>query len=105
MDFLTWVTPLLMVAFGVAVKRWPALAGLPNQLIWLFNLAIGVLAKLVGPEPAHAGFFGDMWNGLGWLWPPIQVVIARQIYETFIRPSEQIAGVEPVPVTTFRKKK
>jgi len=101
MDFLPWLTPLIMLAFGIAVKRWPLLAKIPNQLIWLGNLIIGIAAKLLGPDEAHAGFFTTAWNGLGWLWPPIQVIVARLLYETFVRPTEELTGQE-APV---RKKK
>lgn len=91
MDFLPWLTPLIMVVWGMMVKRLPFLEKLPNQAIWLCNLIIGIAAKLVAPTDAHAGgFFSTAASALGWLWPPLQVVIARQVYETFVRPTEQL---------------
>jgi len=93
-----WITPILMVLLGIAVKRFPALAKVPNQLIVWLNLALGILVKLVAPAEAHAAGFGGTFLGhtLGWLWPPVQAAIARLIYETFIRPTEELAGVGPV---------
>lgn len=101
MDFMPWITPLVMLLFGVAVKRFPFLAGLPNNLIWVGNLVIGILSKLVAPVPAEAGgFFSALGAGLGWLLPPLQVMLARMVYETFVRPTEELAGVPPLHSTT-----
>lgn len=106
MDFLTWLTPLLMVLFGIAVKRFPFLASVPNNLIWLCNLILGVLAKLVGPTDAEAGgFFTAAAQGLGWLWPVVQTMIARQLYETFVRPVEDLSGVGVPPMVNTKKRK
>jgi len=97
MDWLPWLTPFIMLLFGIAVKRFPFLAGIPNNLIWLCNLILGIAAKLAGPTDAEAGgFFSVAWKSLGWLWPPLQVMIARQLYETFVRPTEELAGVDPL---------
>ena len=97
MDFLPWLTPLVMLLFGVAVKRFPFLAGLPNNMIPILNLVLGILAKLAMPTEAHAGgFFSAAAHGLGWLWPPFQVIVARLLYETFVRPTEELAGVGPL---------
>jgi hypothetical protein len=102
-----WVTPILMVLFGIAVKRFPFLAKVPNQLIPWINLVLGILVKLVAPTEAHAaGISGTFLGHLaGWLWPPIQVALARLLYETFVRPSEELAGVGIPPSTEPKKKR
>ena len=95
-ELLAWVTPVIMLLFGIAVKRFPVFEKLPNALIWLGNLLIGIAAKLVAGDPANAGTGQAMASSFGWLWPFLQAIFARQIYETFVRPTEQLAGIEPI---------
>ncbi len=97
MTNLEWIMPIVMLLFGIAIKRFPLLKSLPNQIIPWLNLLLGILAKLISPSEAHAGgFLSGAAHVLGWLWPPVQVAIARLIYETFVRPSEELAGVGPL---------
>jgi hypothetical protein len=106
MNVLDWIMPIVMMLWGILVKRWSFLERLPNQLIWLCNLIIGYATKLLTPAEAHAaGFGGTIGHALGWAWPTIQVVLARLLYETFIRPSEELAGVGIPPPTEVKKKK
>jgi hypothetical protein len=101
-----WITPILMVLFGIAVKRFPFLAKIPNQLIPWLNLVIGFLIKLIAPTDANAGINGTfLGHVVGWLWPPVQVALARIVYETFVRPSEELAGVGIPPPTVVKKRK
>jgi hypothetical protein len=94
---LNWLTPILMVLLGIAIKRFPFLKTVANNLIPWINLVVGVLIKLIAPAEAHAGVGGTFLGHVaGWLWPPVQVALARIIYETFVRPTEEMAGVPPV---------
>ena len=94
MDYfnLIWV-PLILMVWSLAVKYHPALAKWPNAIIPWLNTALALLLKLVTPEPAHAGVFGALGSGLGWLWAPVQAVIAAQIYECWVRPVIEHYGI------------
>lgn len=80
------VIPLALVIWGLFVKYYPPLAKIPNALISYLNVALAIIAQFVIPEPAHAGVGGAVASSLGWLWPPVQQVIAAQIYERWVRP-------------------
>lgn len=102
-DFFPLITTAVMVLFGIAVKRFPILASLPNNLIWLCNLIIGVFSKLVAPVDVEAaGFFGPFTASIGWLWPILQVLLARSFYETVIKPTEELAGAQSDLVVSGR---
>lgn len=88
---------VLMVAWGIAVRYLPALKAWPNRLIPWMNVIIGLLVKLATPEQAHAGIFGGLGHSLGWMIVPFQVVIARQVFETWIRPTLEHVGVVGFP--------
>jgi len=87
----------LMFLWGFAVRYLPALKDWPNRLIVIMTGAIGVLAKLVAPEQANAGFFNDLGHSLGWLVVPAEQIIARQIFETFVKPILEHLGIRGFP--------
>jgi hypothetical protein len=83
---------VVMVVWGLVVKFVPALERVPNNLIWLQNTIIGILARIAAPEDAEAaGFLGAVGKGLvatfGPMLPIVQAMFARQVFETFIRPT------------------
>ena len=95
MDLVTnpFLVTFLIAAWGLAVKYLPALKNVPNRLTPLVTLLAAILAKIATPEPAHAGgFFSSIGHSLGWLLPPIQVFVQRQIYETWIKPTLEHLG-------------
>ena len=59
------VLTLAQLLFGFAIKRLPALEGVPNKLIPLFNGVLALLIKLAGPGEAHASGLGDSLKGFG----------------------------------------
>lgn len=85
---------LLMFIWGLAVKHWPLLKPIPNNLMPFMNLVIGIIAKLAAPEPANAfdlsGAAAIVANALGWFLPLVQVIAARQLHETFFRPAHEL---------------
>jgi len=57
-----WFSPfaaVAMVLFGIAVKYFPPLAKIPNEIIAWLNTAIFVIATTAGIEIAHASLLGD----------------------------------------------
>jgi hypothetical protein len=102
MDFLTsplFVT-LVMLAWGIVVRYNPSLKDLPNRLIVWMNVAIGVLAKLLAPDVAEAaGFFPTLGAQLGWFIVPLQTIAARQLFETFVKPTLEHVGILGFPAT------
>jgi hypothetical protein len=94
---------ILMFLYGIAVKYIPALKEWPNRLIVWGNLLIGILAKLVAPEPAHAGFFSDLGHSIGWTVVPLEAFLARGIYETFVRPTLEHFGIMGFPSHAVKK--
>lgn len=51
---MDWITILVQLAFGWAVKKWPVLATWPNKLIPVFNFILAILIKLSGVTAVHA---------------------------------------------------
>lgn len=87
------IVPLVMLLWSLVVKYHPKLASLPNALIPYFNLVLGLLGQLVHPAPANAGFLTALGSGFSLLWPPIQTVIAAQVYERWVRPVIEHFGI------------
>ena len=93
----------LMLVWGLAVRYLPQLKEWPNRLIPWMTLLIGVFAKLVAPEEAHAGVFGDLGRSLGWMVVPLESLIARQIFETWVKPTLESIGVVGYPAHALKK--
>lgn len=91
------VVSTVMLLFGIVVKYWPAMKEFPNRLIVVCNLVIGLAMKLLTPEQAHAGFFQDLGHSLGTVVIPLEAILARQMYETFLRPILEHFGITGYP--------
>ena len=80
------ITILIQLAFGYAVKHWPALKAWPNKLIPVMNLVVGILVQLAGPALAHAQAGTDGPAHPGWwaVWCFIQPVIVNTLLSTGI---------------------
>lgn len=88
------LTTLALMAWGLVVKYVPQLKNVPNRLLPYMNLVIAVLIKIAAPQDANAGLFGGFFtkigSNLGWLLPFIQTILARQVYETWGRPTAEM---------------
>ena len=98
------VVSLIMMLWGVFVRYFPAMKDFPNRAIWVTNIIIGILAKLVAPDPANAGAFGDVVKNIGWLIVPAQAMLARLLFETFLKPSLEQVGILGYPATPVEGK-
>lgn len=96
------VVTALMFTWGICVRYMPALKDWPNRLIVVGTAVIGVLAKLVAPEVAHAGAFGHFAHSLGWALIPLQQIVARQVFETFVKPLLEHAGIVGYPAPPLK---
>ena len=97
------IVPLILAVWGIAVKYWPFLERVPNNLIPWINTALAILLKIAIPEPAHAGGWGNLggWaHSLGWLLPMVQAAIARAMWQTWGRPTLDQAKIRPVGYET-----
>jgi hypothetical protein len=85
------LTTGVLFAWGLLVKRIPALKALPNNLIPYMNLAIAVVGKLVTAEPANSSCLGcKIVATMGWWLPLAQTTAAYLVYEAFVRPGEKL---------------
>lgn len=95
----------LMLVWGLLVRYAPFMQSWPNRMLPWMNLAIGVLAKLIAPETAHASVFSDLGHSLGWLIVPVEQILARQVFETFIKPTLEHFGIVGYPAAPVEKAK
>lgn len=96
------VVSTIMLLWGIAVRYAPKLKDWPNRLIVWMNIAIGILAKLVAPEPAHAGFFSALGQSLGALIVPFEALLARAVFEGFVKPTLEHFGVKGFPAKPIK---
>jgi hypothetical protein len=66
---------VVQLAFGLLVKRLPALANVPNKLIPVLNALLAILIKLGGPGVAGAGVFG-------WIAPRLGDIVLQSLLQT-----------------------
>ena len=85
-----WFSPfaaVAMVVFGIAVKYWPPLAIIPNQIIAWLNVIIFIVATTAGIETAHASVFGDAARLAGFTFADqiirgvVHARVAKELYE------------------------
>jgi hypothetical protein len=93
-DPITLISQLL---FGFLVKKWPALALVPNKLIPVFNAVLAVLIQLVHPVQANADSLTvvPIQHGHpGWwgLWQFLQPVLLNTLLSTGIFSSVKNVG-------------
>lgn len=98
---LSALTPLVgvLVGMGLVVKYVPVkwLAAIPNFIIPFLNALIAFFTAF-GPAPAQAGILGDAVHTLG-LGAKIAgslfiSALASLVYETYLRPPLEKAGVK-----------
>lgn len=104
-SLLAALTPILtfLVGTGLVYKYLPWLKNLPNALIPVINAVLAFLAIFSGPAPANASIFGDLAHALSF---PAKAAgsfllsgAASIVYETFIRPWLEKAGIYPAGST------
>ena len=109
LDNPLFVTALMLV-WGLVIRYNPSFKEWPNRMIVWMNMAIGIIAKLVAPADAHAGVLSDALHSVGWLAVPLQATVARQVFETFVKPTLEHFGIvgypaTPVPTVPARKRR
>lgn len=109
MNDLVWngtVIPTLLFVWGLLVKYWPILAKVPNFVIPWVNILLAALIRIASPDAAEAadkGILSSISHAFGWLWVPLQPILAAQIYERFFRPWMDAMGISKAEVKKHRK--
>ena len=93
-----WFLTVVGLIFGIAVKYWPPLKGIPNLLIPYITALGTLVAQLVAPAESGAmtvallggGMLGNLGTAVG------QAIWNSLLYEVFLRHPIGAAGIKKV---------